>query len=272
MALTNIDQGFAKARAVALQPDGKLVAAGSNVGSGRGAQGSEIALARYDIHGTLDGTFGTDGIVTTFFRLLQDAAYALAVQPDGKLVAAGSDDSGAEFDFELVRYNSDGSLDGDFGNGGEVRTDIASSEDIATGLVVQPDGKMIAAGSTAIGDFAGSDFALARYNPDGSLDATFGTGGKVTTDFAESYDKAAAVLLQPDGKIVVAGSSSRLLSFSTFGLARYNDDGTPDSSFGTAGKVTLRSGRSTVRRPPSRDKTMGSSWRQGSSSTATHIV
>ena len=163
-----------------------------------------LALLGEGAPGDLDPTFGVGGKVTTDFGGY-DSANALVLQPDGKLVAAGVR-STSDLDFALARYLPDGSLDPTFGVGGKVTTDFGSS-DVASALVLQPDGKLVAAGGV---QFDGpGDFALARYLPDGSLDPTFGVGGKVTTDFG-GIDGASALVLQPDGKLVAAGSSDAL--------------------------------------------------------------
>src|SRR5206468_80556 len=106
-------------------------------------------------------------------------------------------------DFALARYNANGSLDTTFGTGGKVTTDFAGDDDQAFAVVLQTDGKIVAAGVAKT--YRGGDFALARYNANGSLDATFGTGGKVTTDFAGNDDAAHGVVVQADGRIVAAG-------------------------------------------------------------------
>lgn len=130
-----------------------------------------------------------------------------------------------------------GDLDPKFGNGGRVVTPleaIASVNDLA----IQPDGKIIAAGvSMSRGIYYAENFALARYNADGSLDASFGSGGKVETDFVGYYDLAAALAIQPDGKVIVAGEADTSKDGSGFGLARYNPDGSLDAGFGSGGKV-----------------------------------
>jgi uncharacterized delta-60 repeat protein len=181
--------------------------------------------------GGLDGAFGTGGTVTTDFAGNGDEARAVAVQPDGKIVAAGGA-LGATVDFALARYRADGTLDPTFGTGGKVTTDFGSNEE-AFAVAGQPDGKIVAAGGAATG------FELARYNSDGSLDSTFGAGGKVTTRFGLGlpFTRAHAIVLQPDGKIVVAGTATSATA-PDFGLARYNPDGSLDSTFGAAGKVT----------------------------------
>jgi uncharacterized delta-60 repeat protein len=222
--------------AVALQPDGKIVAAG------RARKGAAIyfGLARYDKDGALDSAFGSGGkVVTSFFGFGDDAA-SLAILADGKILVAGAIFTGpVEVDFGLARYNGDGSLDATFGSGGKVTTDFGNYDTI-TSIAVQPDGKIIAGGNTTNRN-TNDDFALVRYNKDGSLDSGFGSGGKVVTDFARHEDFVAELALQPDGKIVVAGDVTISASPSKedvgFGLARYNADGSLDSRFGFGGKV-----------------------------------
>lgn len=138
---------------------------------------------------------------------------------------------------ELAAQNAAGDLDPSFGNGGKVVTDFSGNDDGASSVAIQPDGKIIVAGtSTAQGGTP--DFALARYNVDGSLDAGFGSNGKVTTDFFQDKDFLRGVAIQPDGRIVAAGSALQPGAGSEFALARYNPDGSLDTSFGANGKVT----------------------------------
>jgi len=197
---------------LALQPDGKIVAAGVGADPSR----HFFALARYNPDGRLDGTFGSGGKVTTDFGG-EDGAYAVGIQADGKIVVAGlSQPGGGGRNFALARYNPDGHLDGTFGTGGKVTTDFGGL-DMATSLALQPDGKIVAAGSSTV--VGGSNFALARYNPDGHLDGTFGSGGKVTTDFGD-WDRAHAVAIQADGKIVVVGKTGGIYTTDS-ALARY---------------------------------------------------
>jgi uncharacterized delta-60 repeat protein len=214
---------FDRAAALALQPDGKLVAAGNTV---TGAN-SDFALARYDTNGALDTTYGAAGKVTTDIAGRSNLASALAVQPDGKLVAAGSA-LADNLDFALARYNSNGTLDTTFGTGGTVTTDIADGPDRAAALILQPDGKLVAAGDAETGGSTDAPvryFALARYNPNGTPDPAFGTDGKVTTDIAEGFAEAEALVLQPDGKLVAAGDALVLAGAggnTDFALARYD--------------------------------------------------
>ncbi len=231
--------GVDQPRAVAIQPDGKIV-----VGGAAGAP-NLFALARYNPDGSLDPSFGSGGKVTTSFaeRGGQVGVNAVAIQPDGKIVAAGfAGTSGSDRDHALARYNPDGTLDPTFGTGGKVITSF-NGFDEAAAMALQADGKIVTAGFS--GPASGSfDFALARLNPDGSLDPTFGTGGKVIIDFGgPGEEQGRSVAVQPDGKIVVAGISIVGGTFD-FALARLNPDGSLDPTFGTGGKVTTDFGSS----------------------------
>ena len=223
------------ARAVAIQADGKIVAVGeSHVGSD-----SIFALARYNTDGSLDTNFGTDGKVRTAFGTSNDQAFAVAIQTDGKIVAAGT--TGAGSAFALSRYDTNGNLDTSFGTGGKVTTAIGNSA-VARGLAIQADGKIVAAGYSDTG--TGYVFALARYETNGSLDTSFGTGGKVTTAIGNSA-AARGLAIQTDGKIVAAGYSDTGAA-TVFALARYETNGGLDTSFGIGGKVTTTIGTGAV--------------------------
>jgi uncharacterized delta-60 repeat protein len=227
----------ASASAVALQPDGHLVAAGTVIRPEDPFFNQDLGLVRYDRAGRLDPTFGSGGRVSTGFTPSSvDTAEALAVQRDGKLVVAGRScpDNFTDPNFLIARYLRDGSLDTSFGSGGLVTTDFGG-HDVANALVVQADGKLVAGGIAA---GLGGQFALVRYNPDGSLDTTFGTGGKVTTDFVPDVpDYIEALVVEPDGRLVAAGVTEGNDALD-FALARYNRDGSLDTTFGTGGKVT----------------------------------
>ncbi len=186
------------ANAVAIQADGKIVAAGSTSG---GFISGAIALARYNADGTLDNNFGTGGKVTTYIDS-NNVAYSVALQPDGKIVAAGSANGGPiSSTGAVVRYNSDGSLDNNFGTGGKVATPV-NSNFFFNAIIIQPDGKIVGSGTSA---FTSTMFILVRYNADGTLDSSFGAGGKVNTPVSSGGNAASGIGLQPDGKIVVVG-------------------------------------------------------------------
>lgn len=231
-------------KAIAIQPDGKIVAAGYLID-----YSYEIGLARYNSDGSLDPNFGTNGKVITRFEHMWDLAFSLDIQLDGKIVVAGEKYVVDSHDFLLVRYNNDGLLDTTFGASGMVTTDFSSSADIAEGIyrndyssavLIQPDQKILAAGGGGYNDVPGRgyDFELARYNSDGSLDPSFGTAGKVITEFDTLNSEGYAAALQPDGKIVVVGYATN----NNFALARYNSDGSLDATFGINGKMTTHVG------------------------------
>ena len=222
------------ATAVAIQADGKIVVVGSCTGSGT----SDFALARYHADGSLDPSFSGDGKQTTDFAGAADSAHGVAVQADGTIVVAGYTGG----DFGVARYNADGSLDTSFPvdkfpADGKQTTDFGGF-DAALAMAIQADGRIMVAGYTDAAPTCDwcedppPDFALARYNADGSLDTSFSGDGKQTTDFGGD-DYAAAVALQADGKIVVVGSSySYQAASACFALARYNSDGSLDYAFG----------------------------------------
>ena len=215
---------------IVVQTDGKLVVAGSTTNLD---ETSDFALARYNSNGTLDTTFGTAGKVKTTFAFF-DFVGALALQSDGKIVAAGMTVLSTMPSFAVVRYNRNGTLDSTFGIGGRVITGFGgSSQAFAAG--VQADGKIVVAGFANLnGSF---NFALARYNSNGALDTTFGTGGKKTTTFGTpSVAQANALLIQRDGKVVLAGLTV-VNNIANFAMARYNTNGTLDTTFGIGGKT-----------------------------------
>jgi uncharacterized delta-60 repeat protein len=217
------------AKSVIQQADGKLVVVGS---SNNYKDNTDFALARYNEDGGIDTDFGVGGKVTTVIGSINESAYSVVQQADGKLVTAGISYSGNKEDFALVRYNADGTLDTSFGEGGKVTTDVGSGYDEAYSVIQQSDGKLLV-GGTAFGLFA-----LARYNMDGTLDTSFGVGGKVTTDVGSGNDGTYSVIQQADDKLVAAGYSHSSFGNAEFALVRYNTDGTLDTSFNATGKVT----------------------------------
>ena len=216
---------------VALQANGKVVVVGGS--------GGDFALARYNPNGSLDTSFSGDGKQRTVFGG-SFGALAVALQPNGKIVAVGV--AGSNFgDFALARYNPNGSLDTSFSGDGKQTTDFGGF-DRAEGVALQDDGKIVVVGSGR-GAPDGGDFALARYNPSGSLDASFSGDGKQTTEFGGS-DGAGGVALQGNGKIVAVGSAPDLNFGFDFALARYNPNGSLDTSFSGDGKQRTNFGGS----------------------------
>jgi uncharacterized delta-60 repeat protein len=208
-----------------VQADGKILV----VGEAAAFMKNDI-LMRYNPNGSLDTSFSNDGTLTT---TVEDYAgvYAVTVQTDGKILVAGlaiaslnKFSKPTNTDFALVRYNSNGSLDTSFSGDGKVITNLGNN-DSGSAVIVQADGKILVAGSSD------GNFALVRYNANGSLDTSFSGDGKVTTDLG-SDDKINSITVQVDGKILVTGSSN-----GRFVLVRYNADGSLDSSFG--GTLTL---------------------------------
>jgi uncharacterized repeat protein (TIGR01451 family)/uncharacterized delta-60 repeat protein len=250
-----------QANAVLIQPDGKIVAAGSMVPN---PGHTNFALARFCPDGSLDDGvncgaegFGSGGRVITdnSSGTSTDSIRDIALQPDGKIVAAGVLRGNLNEDFGLARYCADGSLDdgvncgpGGFGNGGIALGDLGNS-DAAQALALQPDGKIVAVGGVSSSD----DFGTARFCSDGQLDdgvncgPGFGSGGAVITDFGGINDSANAVVLQEDGKIFVAGFRSQAsgIAFSDLALVRYCPDGSLDDGancgpgFGSGGTLIV---------------------------------
>ena len=186
--------------------------------------------------GSLDTSFAAGGKDVVQVDASDDNAQAMVVQGDGKIVVAGWGNTSIGYAFELVRLQRDGGLDPSFGNGGKVMTKIGNGTAEANAVALQADGKIVVAGSVDETP-KGKSFALARYNADGSLDATFGTGGIVTTSFGSASDEAFAVAVQADGKIVLGGHALSATRGLDFALARYNADGSLDAGFGNGGKV-----------------------------------
>jgi len=223
---TNFSGGVDNALGLALQADGKIVAVGAAVGLG-----GRMALARYNTNGSLDSTFSGDGKILTNLTPGDDFALAVALQADGKIVVAGGTE-GLGGRVALVRYDADGSIDSTFSRDGKVATNFTSRFDYATSIELQGDGKIVVAG-TADSTRRSARFAVARYDADGTLDATFGGDGKVMTNLTVWFDGAYGLAVQPsDGKIIAVGWADHMM-----GLVRYEPDGTLDPTF--AGGMVL---------------------------------
>jgi len=209
----------AQAKALAVLADGRLLAAGEKAGSSY----PDLALARFDVDGALDTSFGSAG------RVVEDLgstsrANALLVGDDGTVVVGGSA-YGGDSDFVLIRYTAGGQRDAGFGSGGLVRTDFSGSHDYLRALLLLPDGRLLAGGRS------GDGFALARYKTDGSLDSGFGTGGRVRTPMGSGGVGVYAMALQADGKIVAVGKQYSGGN-AQFAVARYLPSGQLDTGFG----------------------------------------
>jgi uncharacterized delta-60 repeat protein len=219
------------ARAMALQPDGKIVLAGETASPVLPSD-QDFALVRYNSDGSLDTTFGTGGIVfTDFGAQFWEGAFSVGIDSAGRIVAAGGTfDWTTQRNFAVARYNPDGSLDTTFDGDGRVTTPLSlTNADIIADVAIQADDRIVAVGN------AGSDFAVVRYDTDGSLDTTFGGTGIITTNFGGTEARATAVVMQPDGKVLAAGTTSVFGNIDAV-LLRYNADGSPDASFGAGGQ------------------------------------
>ena len=242
-----------------LQPNGKLVAVGTTNLADFGDMYSTIGLVRYNVDGTLDSSFSSDGIVTNdavgnYWRYYVGGA---VLQTDGKIVVGADaqfkqyDDYGelmhdAPRDFLVARYNNNGSLDTSFGSGGSAIANFTAaglSNSFVQSVVRQNDGKILLIGGATdrTGAAGAVDFAIARYNANGTLDTNFGTNGKVLTDFSNGYDIATSAVLQADGKLLVAGSSTPDINSaqSDIVVVRYNLDGSVDTTFSNNGKAIV---------------------------------
>ncbi len=238
IATTDVGASNDEVFALALQPDGKIIIGGET------ANGTnlDIALVRFNANGSLDTTFDGDGIVTTAAGPGNDLIRSIAVQADGKIVAAGTASNGTNNDLAVVRYESNGSLDTGFdGNSGTgngiVTTPVGTGNDIGYSVAIQRDGRIVVAGYYASVS-TGNDTALARYEADGRLDTTFGSGGIATAAFSPDTDEALAMTLQSDGKIVIAGCI-RNGGPNDYLTARFNQNGSIDTLFGTGGRTII---------------------------------
>jgi uncharacterized delta-60 repeat protein len=214
------------ANAIALQSNGQIVLAGSVL--------NQMALTRYNANGTIDSNFGTNGLVIVPFSSPSDGT-SVAIDNKSNIIVAGSGDS----DFALARYTSSGAVDKSFGTNGVVETNLGSSSAI-NGIAIQPaDGKIVAVGPANSQKY----FAVVRYNTDGTLDTSFNGTGEVLDTFPNEYvgfngNDARGVALQPDGKIVAVGGFIGAGGANYIAVARYNSNGTPDTSFNGTGKIS----------------------------------
>lgn len=183
---------------------------------------------------SLDPNFGNNGQLTTEFSIYDDKAFAITMQSDGKILVAGQSENGADTDIAIARYLSDGSLDKDFNHNGQVTVAVGSGNDSGLALIVQDDGKILVAGTTDNG--TDLDVTVIRLQADGLPDMDFDQDGQVVIELPYSDDRAQSVLLQKDGKIILAGSSEEQDSTLLF-LSRLNNDGSLDETFGNKGLV-----------------------------------
>lgn len=218
--IANSSLDISGVNAVVIQPDGKIIAAGNNCCSG-----VDFVLMRFNSNGALDTAFGANGRVATNFANGFDSISALALQTDGKIIAVGRADlNSSSVNFGMARYTASGALDTAFGSGGKVST-VITGRDVGGAVAVQTDGKIVVA------VVANSKIALLRYNSNGSADSTFASAGRITTNLTG----APGLGVQSDGKIVISGDLFSSATLTDFALMRFNANGAPDSSFGSAG-------------------------------------
>jgi len=228
---------------LALQSDGKIVAVGELQD---GSSAWYFGVFRYTSSGELDTSFGEGGWAHTNLGSF-DFAHAVAIQDDGKIVVGGESDCRYASCFTLARYTAEGALDPTFGGGdGVVRTTFSECGCRVYDLAIAPNGKIVAVGWRFRYGDAQDDglFAIARYRPDGRLDTTFSRDGRTSIDFGYGDDFARAVAVQPDGKILVAGSGTRnlYLTEDDFAFARFRTDGSLDPTFSGDGLRTIHFG------------------------------
>jgi uncharacterized delta-60 repeat protein len=225
---TNVSRTNDAAQDVAIQANGKIVVVGR--ASTSNLYG-DVAVARYRPNGSLDPAFGHRGIVTRSLSNRSDAVGAVAIQANGRIVAAGGlATSGRTGRFAVLRFLRDGSLDDTFSGNGVAKLGFGDDSDEAADVAIQSDGRIVVVGTTGLGEFA-----LARYEEDGTLDPTFGGDGKVTADPTAGYDTATGLAIQEDGAIVVSGIGGD----GTMVAMRFATEGTPDAAFDGDGIVTV---------------------------------
>jgi uncharacterized delta-60 repeat protein len=227
-----ITEGFNMANTVAVQPDGKIIAAGHTGFS----PDYDVAVVRYNEDGSNDNTFGTNGMIVLSPTTTSDYPYDIALQTDEKILIGGYIWTGSSTDVLLIRLNADGSTDNTFGTNGIVITDLGNGGEVAEAIALQDDGKIILAG------YNNDRFMLLRYDTNGTLDDTFGTGGVATADVGVGSSYGQDVVIQDDGRILVGGLAFNTNSNYTFGIARFDTEGALDPTFAEFGTTTFNIG------------------------------
>ncbi|MCX7250909.1 MAG: hypothetical protein NTX37_05325 [Burkholderiales bacterium] len=248
----SLGSGNDSANSMAVQADGKVIVAGTSTSTG--GSSSNIVIERFNTDGTLDTSFGAgnsdgspDGVVSLDLGASSDAAKAVAIQADGKIVVAGnSTPTGGSSNVVLARLNKNGTLDATFGAGnadgtpdGVIQVSFGDGNDAVDAIAIQKDGKIVVAGDTTSNTGGSQNMMVARVNADGSLDATFGAGnadgtpdGVVSLSLGDGNDEAKAIVIQADGRIVIAGNTVGADKTSNIAVARLNSDGSLDTDFG----------------------------------------
>lgn len=228
-----IDDYDALANDVMLQPDGKIIVVGhANVNNA----GEDMAAIRLNEDGSLDDTFGVNGVVANINDVCGVASANCALQSDGKILVSGYGSTQGDHVFCLMRLNDDGTLDNAFNDDGIQITGVSGFYNHAQSILVQPDGNILLAGYA--GQTAGAvSFAMVRYTPTGNLDATFGVNGVFFSNIVSESDFINDICLQPDGKIIGCGYTQELNVGWDFIVFRLNSNGSFDSTFDDDGIV-----------------------------------
>ncbi len=227
---TNLGDRPAEANAVSVQRDGKIVVAGYSINR---CGSNLLTLCRLNPDSTFDAAFGSGGKLVTSISPQGSQETPMAIQPDGKIVVAGTAYDGANNSVTVARFLTNGVLDSSFGSGGSVTNVTGTSGSAPNSIALQSDGRIVVAASASVG---GNDIAILRYNTNGSPDTTWNGTGKLLTVIGSSGDSMTALAIQSDGKIINSGASS-FSSVAKFSMLRCATNGAADNSFGTFGKV-----------------------------------
>lgn len=228
--LVVVDSGMSEvSSSMEIQADGKILVAGD--------QNDKFAVARFNTDGSMDTDFGNEGWAVVQVGGVWSWARDITIQQDGKILLGGySLDNGNRM--AAVRLNTDGTPDGDFGNGGIVNFNVGQGNDFADGIAVQEDGKILLGGHKWVSNQPlRHDFVVVRLNTDGSFDSSYGTGGVASANIVNGGNYTASMTVQEDGKAIIAGNTEDEGDWDV-AMVRFNTDGTLDSSFGDGGKVS----------------------------------
>ena len=228
----SVNAYFQEAYHVLIQPDDKIVVTGYQ---GYTYQSLEnFAIARFHSNGHPDHSFMNTGTVETDFNEFTDIAYSAALQPDGKIIAAGATVVAGDYNFAVVRYNADGSLDNSFSADGKLSFSIDTLSNGCYATAMQNDGKILLAGYTTIESYINTDVAVVRLNEDGSFDTSFANDGILIIPMGPGNDVARSISILSDGKILIGGDTQTGNGYDMM-VIRCNPDGSSDSSFNSTG-------------------------------------
>ena len=230
----DLGSDFDIAYAVAVQPDGRIIVAG------RAEQDwtTDMAIIRLNDDGSLDSSFAENGVRWADFGPGSDYARSILLRGDGRVIVVGYAHDGSTFHTAVVQLLADGSFDGSFSGDGRIMLMLSPEHDATTAAILLPDGRILLAGNA--GD--PSDFFVARMNTDGTLDTSFGVGGVSTADALGTNDVGLGLAIGSDGRIVVSGSAHIGLGYHRFAVARFLQNGSPDTTFSTDGVTTATPG------------------------------